>query len=158
MKTLIHSVLLLTLAFIGASAQQVSSHTPWTKEDSAAINALALYPDSVRMEIFTACEYPAIIVNVASLQKNSSSAFADLVGTYSKTKQEDVWNLSRYPNLISKLVEGGKKSKEDIEAILTPYPSEIHDIAFKYGRDEYDLLKKVNELQDQTNQQFSQII
>src|SRR5271168_2977686 len=154
MKTLIYSALLFLLPFTGAKAQ-VNSHTPWTKEDSAAINALALYPDSVRMEIFTACEYPAIIVNAASLQKNSSAAFADLVSGYSKTKQEDVWNMSRYPNLISRLVDGGKKSKEDIETILANYPADIHDIALKYGRDEYDLLNKVNDLQNNTNQQFN---
>jgi len=158
MKTLIYSILLVIISITGVNAQQVSTHTPWTKEDSAAINALALYPDSVRMEIFTACEYPAIIVNVASLQKNSSAAFADLVNSYSKTKQEDVWNMSRYPNLISKLVEGGKKSKDDIEAILVSYPAEIHDVALKYGRDEYDLLKKVDDLQINTNQQFNDVI
>ena len=118
MKTLLFSAILFIASFSEANAQQVSSHTPWTKEDSAAINALALYPDSVRMEIFTACEYPAIIVNVATLQKNSSAAFADLLSSYSRTKQEDVWNLSRYPNLITRLVEGGKKSKEDIETII----------------------------------------
>src|ERR1700733_8482593 len=132
MKTLIYSGILLALSFTGLKAQtseQVSSHTPWTKEDPAAINALALYPDSVRMEIFTACEYPAIIVNVASLQKNSSAAFADLVSSYDKTKQEDVWNMSRYPNLIYRLVDGGKKSKEDIETILNDYTAEIHDVA-----------------------------
>ena len=158
MRKTIYIVFLLCIGILRTNAQQVSSHVPWTKEDSAAINALALYPDSVRMEIFTACEYPAIIVNVASLQKNSSSAFTDLLSSYSKTKQEDVWNLSRYPNLISKLVQGGKKSKEDIETILTGYPGEIHDIALKYGRDEYDLLKSIDDLQTQTNQQFAQLI
>ena len=158
MKTLIYSALLLTLTITGVNAQQVTSHTPWTKEDSAAINALALYPDSVRREIFTACEYPIVIVDVAGLQKNSSAAFADLVGSYSKTKQEDVWNLSRYPNLISRLVAGGKKSKEDIETILNDYPAEVHDMALKYGRDEYELLKKVDDLQINTNEQFNDII
>jgi len=158
MKTVIFSISLLVLTIAGTNAQQVSSHVPWTKEDSAAINALALYPDSVRMEIFAACEYPAVIVNVASLQKNSSAAFADLVSSYDKTKQEDIWNLSRYPNLISRLVEGGKKSKEDIETILKDYPADIHDIALKYGRDEYDLLQKVDDLQNNTNQQFNNII
>lgn len=158
MKYIIVTLSLLISSITGAYAQQVSSHTPWTKEDSAAINALAMYPDSVRMEIFTACEYPAIIVNVASLQKNSSAAFADLISSYSKTKQEDMWNLSRYPNLISKLVEGGKKSKEDIETIASSYPSDIHDIAVKFGRDEYELLSKVNDLQNNTNLQFNTLI
>lgn len=158
MKTLIYTFLLLIFTITGVNAQQVTTHTPWTKEDLAAINALALYPDSTRMEIFTACEYPAIIVNVASLQKNSSAAFADLVSSYSQTKQEDVWNLSRYPGLITKIVDGGKKSKDELDAILLNYPGEIHDIAVKYGRDEYELLKKVDDLQLNTNQQFNDII
>lgn len=158
MKKVIYLATLIILTITGANAQEVTSHVPWTKEDSAAINALALYPDSVRMEIFTGCEYPAVIVNVASLQKNSSADFADLVGSYDKTKQEDVWNLTRYPNLISRLVDGGKKSKEDIETILKDYPADIHDVALKYGRDDYDLLKKVDDLQNQTNQQFNDII
>ncbi len=151
-------IFLLALSLVGVNGQSVSSHTPWTKEDSAAINALALYPDSVRREIFTACEYPAVIVNMASLQKNSSGAFADLVGGYSQSKQEDIWNMSRYPNLISRLVDGGKKSEEDIEAILNDYPAEIHEVGLKYGRDEYDLLKKVEDLQNQTNDQFNTLI
>lgn len=140
------------------SAQQATSQTPWTDEDSAVINTLALYPDSVRMEIFQACEYPAIIVTVASLQKNSSADFAKLVSGYSKTEQEDILNLSGYPNLISRLVDSGKKSKKDIKAILSSYPSEIHTVALKYGRDDYDLLKKVDELQMQTNQKFDDVI
>ncbi|HTB07276.1 MAG TPA: hypothetical protein VK806_10020 [Bacteroidia bacterium] len=158
MKKILFTLFLLCIGISYINAQQVTSHVPWTKEDSAAINALALYPDSVRREIFTACEYPAIIVNVASLQKNSSTAFTDLVTSYSKTKQEDVWNLSRYPDLISKLVQGGKKSKEEIETILTNYPAEIHDIALKFGRSEYDLLKSIDDLQTQTNQQFAQLV
>ncbi len=157
MKTFIYSILILILGCEGINAQ-VTTHTPWTKDDSAAINALALYPDSVRMEIFTACEYPAIIVNVASLQKSSSAAFADLVSGYSQSKQEDIWNLSRYPNLIAKLVDGGKKSKDDLDAILLNYPNEIHDVAVKYSRDEYELLKKVDDLQLNTNQQFNATI
>ncbi len=159
MKTLIYSsIFALSMVISSAYSQQVTSHVPWTREDSAAINALALYPDSVKLQIFQACEYPAIIVNVASLQKNSSTVFADMLGSYPKKKQEDIWNLSRYPNLISRLVQGGQKSKEDMETILSSYPSEIHDIAIKYGTDEYDLLLKVDALQIQTNQQFQQII
>lgn len=164
MKTLLSSIFLIILTIIGMNGQtnpenqKVSSHTPWTKEDSAAINSLALYPDSVRVEIFTACEYPAIIVNLAALQKNSSAAFADMVSGYDKTKQEDIWNLTRYPNLIARLVDGGKKSKESIDTILNDYPAEIHDIALKYGRSDYDLLSKVNDLQNNTNQQFNNIV
>lgn len=158
MKTIIYTAILLSMAITGANAQQVTAHAPWTKEDSAAINALALYPDSVRLQIFQACEYPAIVVNVATLQKNSSAAFVNLLSSYPKAEQEDIYNMTRYPNLISKIVNGGKKSKEDMDAILAGYPNEIHDVAFKYGQNNYDLLKSINDLQNETNQQFSLII
>jgi hypothetical protein len=158
MKKIINIAILLSIAVTGVKAQQVSSHVPWTKEDSAAINALALYPDSIRMQIFQACEYPVIIVNVASLQKNSSTAFASLVSSFPQNKQEDIWNLTRYPNLISQLVQGGQKSKADIETILAAYPAEIHDVALNYATNDYDLLKSVDDLQNQTNQQFQQLI
>jgi hypothetical protein len=158
MKKIINIAILLSIAITGVKAQDLNSHVPWTKEDSAAINALALYPDSIRLQIFQACEYPAIIVNVASLQKNSSSTFANLVSSFPQNKQEDIWNLTRYPNLISQLVQGGQKSKADIEAILAGYPSEIHDVALNYATDDYALLKSVDDLQNQTNQQFQQLI
>lgn len=158
MKTLISAIFVLLGLITGTNAQQVTSHVPWTKEDSAAINALALYPDSIKVEIFTACEYPAIIVNVASLQKNSSAAFADMLSSYPKSKQEDVYNLSRYPGLISRLVDGGKLPDDAIENVLSVYPAEIHDLGLNYGKNEYELLSKVNDLQNQTNQQFQQII
>ena len=41
---------------------------------------------------------------------------------------------------------------------MNDYPADIHDVALKYGRDDYDLLQKVNDLQNNTNQQFNDII
>src|ERR1035437_6127322 len=140
-------------------AQQTSSaRTHLSSEDSAAVNALVLYPDTTRMEIFEACEYPGAIVNIASLQKNSSSDFANLVSNYSKSEQEDLWDLGRYPDLVTKLVKGGEKSKDQIETILTAYPEDIHKTALKYGKSHYDVLQKMDELQSNTNTQFEQII
>ncbi len=154
------TIVVITFFTVTAYAQQqpVSTHVPWTKQDSAAINALVLYPDSIRMLIFEACEYPAVIVNIAQLQKNSSSDFQDLVSSYSKDEQEDIWNLSRYPGLISKLAEGGEKSPDQINTILNDYPQDIHEVALKYATHDYDLLKKIDDLQTQTNAQFEQLI
>lgn len=81
-----------------------------------------------------------------------------MMSSYPKNQQEDIWNLSRYPNLISRIVQGGQKSNADLETIFSSYPQEIHDVALKYGTNNYDLLLKVDALQTQTNQQFQQII
>jgi len=139
-------------------AQQPQTSNHITREDSAAFNALVMYPDTIRLDIFEVCEYPAAIVNIASLQKNSSSGFTDAISNYSKEEQEDFWNLSRYPGLISDLAQGGKKSKEDMDRILVNYPDEIHETALKYGRDHYETLKKIDDLKSQTNTQFAQIL
>jgi hypothetical protein len=153
-------VVIALISFMNNSIaqQQTTTTKHGTREDSAAFNALVLYPDSIRLDIFEVCEYPAAVVNIASLQKNTSSGFSDAISGYSKEEQEDFWNLSRYPGLISNLAQGGKKSKEDINKILVNYPEEIHETALKYGMNQYDILKKLDDMQSQTNTQFNQIL
>src|SRR5690348_7907892 len=114
MKTLFFAILVgLTAMSTNTSAQQQSNPTPkhLLREDSAAVNALVLYPDTIRLDIFQVCEFPAALVSVATLQKNTSSDFTNAVGSYSKDDQDDLWNLSRYPDLVTALAQGGEKSK-----------------------------------------------
>src|ERR1700690_200290 len=106
------SLLFVVVLMTAVAQQQSSPPKHLMREDSAAVNALVMYPDTIRLHIFEACEYPAAIVSIASLQKSTSSDFATFIAGYSKEEQEDFWNLCRYPNLVSKLVQGGKKSQE----------------------------------------------
>jgi hypothetical protein len=149
---------LLSLSNICFGQQSAMPHKPMTAEDSAAINSLAMYPDSIRRNILEACMYPAAIVNIATLQKNSSAQFSSIINGYNKDEQENLYNLARYPNLISALVQGGKKSTEQINAIIVDFPNEIHATALSYGKSNYETLKKIDELQQQTNAQFEQTI
>jgi len=158
MKTkIVIGLMLFTVTF--AFAQQPNlPHKPMTKEDSAAINALAMYPDTVRLNIFEACMYPAAIVNIGTLQKNTSSQFSNLVGSYNKDEQEDLYNLSRYPGLIANLVQGGRKSDDQLNGILMNYPNEIRATAISYAKGNFETLQRIDNLQAQTNAQFEQII
>src|SRR6185312_14682187 len=149
------SIFPLWALFSPVAAQR---HVPWTKEDSVAINALVLYPDTIRLEIFEACEYPAVIVTVADMQKSSSASFAGMLSGYSKKEQEDIWNLSRYPGLISKLAKSDTKSDAEINALLADYPADIHDNALKYARNNHAVLSKIDSLEANTNQEFEQTI
>jgi len=160
MKTKFAITMLLVILLQGAITknygQQQTQHA--TKEDSAAFKALVMYPDTIRLYIFQACEYPGAVVSIASLQTNSSTGFTDAISSFTKTEQEDFWNLGRYPGLISELAQGGMKSKEEIEKILVNYPAEIHETALKYGLGYYETLKKIDDLQTSTNTQFAQIL
>ena len=149
---------ILVLASFHGNAQEPLPSKHLMKEDSAAINALAMYPENIRIDIFEACEYPAAIVNISSLQKNTSADFADLISEYSKEEQEDLWNMSRYPNLISDLVSGGRKSREEINNILANYPQDIHETAMRNEREHYNILVKMNDIQLETNRQFANVI
>ncbi len=138
--------------------QQNSTQKHLMKEDSAAVNALVMYPDTIRIDIFEVCEYPSAIVSIASLQKNSSDEFVNLISSYSKNEQENFWNLSRYPGLISRLAQEGKRSIDDIITILRDYPDDIHVTALEYGTKYYDLIQKMDEIQTRTDSQFDQIL
>ena len=136
-----------------AGAQDATvTHKHLMKEDSAAVNALVMYPDTIRLDIFEACEYPSAIVSIASLQKNSSDEFANLVSSYTKKQQEDFWNLSRYAGLISRLAQEGNGSVENIITILKDYPAEIHQTAMDYGTKYLDALKKMDAIPLQSGQ------
>jgi len=148
----------LTTTMWTMSIAQTPTPKHLMREDSAAVNALVMYPDTIRLHIFQASEYPAAIVSIATLQKNSSDEFVKLIGNYSKDEQEDLWNLTRYPSLIARLAEGGRKSEDEINTILLDYPADAHDDALKYGRDYYDVIVKMDEMQTQTDAQFDQVI
>jgi hypothetical protein len=161
MKSLINMLCAIVIGVVNTAAfAQQQNPTPkhLTSEDSAAVSALVMYPDSIRLHIFEACEYPAAIVSIGSLQKNSSSDFASFISGYSKDEQEAFWNLGRYPGLISSLAQGGKKSVDQINAILVGYPTDIHETALKYGREYFGQIQKMEEMQSRTDAQFEQII
>jgi len=146
----------VSTAAVGLQQDQRPKHL--MREDSVAVNALVMYPDTIRLHIFQACEYPAAIVSIASLQKNSSADFDSLISGYSKDEQEDFWNLSRYPSLISALAQGGRKSADQINAMLAEYPADVHEIALKYGTEYYDQIQQMDAILSQTDAQFEQII
>ncbi len=70
-------------------------------DDSSAIYALVLYPENLRLSIFESCKYPEAIVRITGLQQKTSNAFVELIGNYSRQEQEDLWDLTRYPDPVS---------------------------------------------------------
>ena len=80
------------------------------------------------------------------LQKNSSQSFRDLVDKFSKEDQTNLWNMTRYPELISEIVTGEVKSKEELKLISKKYPQELESSIIKYGQKDYSTLSTINNL------------
>ncbi len=84
--------------------------------------------------------------------------FEELLAGSSRKDQEAIWEITRFPDLIDQLVDGGIKSKREITRILQGYPEEIHESALRYGRIEYDLLARIYELNRAVERQFESLI
>ena len=127
------------------------------QKDPAAAESLALYPEDIRNAIFEIAQYPETLSRLATAQKSTSGDFWNLIKDYPRAQQEKVYDLVRYPQLLAEMTDGGKKSKSAIADIAKKYPEEIRPIAEELNG-EYDLLVKISEVYQTSQQQFMTIL
>ena len=153
-------IIFISIQFIFLSlnltAQKSVNTTNFSKEDSAAINALALYPDSVRLNIFEASQYPELLVRLSMQQEKSAFAFRELLASKSREEQEELWNLSRYPELITALVKD--RSVSETDKVFEGYPEEVKGLAMKHIRNNPGSLKSIDSLNKVTGQNFETLL
>ena len=113
-------------------------------ENKQTVDAISMYPHDVRKDIFTAAEYPEVIVKLDAMQKRTQQEFTDLLAPFSKDEQEKIWNLTRYPGLIADIAAGHQKTEEEMNGILANFPDEIHKTAIEENSKNYDLLVKID--------------
>jgi len=124
------------------------------KENQEAVDAIAMYPTETRKVIFTATEYPEVIAKLNGMQKNSQDGFEKLISSLSKDEQENIWNLTRYDDLISDLAAKPEMSKDEINNILVNYPEEIRKPALEEGKNHHDLLVQINSMNNSYDSAF----
>jgi hypothetical protein len=124
----------------------------------AALEAIAPFPEPVREAICATALHPELVARVAQVQRQSSAAFARLLGPYTPAGQRAIWELVRYPRLVDELAGGGPKSEEQITEILRGYPRQVHAIALRYGLREPDLLAGIAALNRRTNRRFEELL
>lgn len=128
------------------------------KEDSATVAAIAVYPESVRKNILEACLYPEALIKIEILQENTSASFKSALQDYSKETQIKIWDIARYPGLLTAMTQGGKKSKEELKKIASSYPSEVSETIMESGRKDFELLVKVNQLNKKSEDAFEELM
>jgi hypothetical protein len=155
-NTLIILSLTLTLFVKGQNKQNLLKDL--NQDDSTALLTLVTFPDSIRTTILTACQKPDFLIKTESLQKNSSKSFRDLIDNYNKEEQKKIWDISRYPGLISKITTGGKKTKDELDKIASNYPKEIQPTILEYGTKHFETLAEINNFEVSSNAEFEKII
>ena len=125
-------------------------------EDQDAINALVLYPENTRMAILEATLYPEALIKLESIQTQTSTAFQELLGDYSKDIQQMIWDLTRYPDLIHRLAKTDGAAA--VNNVLKDYPDVIHQRAKEASRNYHHRLVKIDNLYQSADSAFKTLL
>lgn len=130
----------------------------WEESDKAAIEALVMYPQNTRADILEAAQYPELLIKIEGLQHETSQQFQDLIASLGQDQQEMIYDLSRYPALVSRLVMAKEAGARSIEDILKDYPDVIHTRAKQAYREYGNLLIAADQLHLSADHQFNVLI
>ena len=113
-------------------------------KDSFVVTTLFSYPDSIYSAVLVASTYPQGFEKLSEIQKNSSSSFQKVISTFNRTRQKQLWEITRYPELIPILIQNKDKSKIELNALLINYPDKIKNSAIYFVRNNYSTLVEID--------------
>lgn len=128
------------------------------EDDPETLNALIAAEPDVQAAALEAATRPDILSQLQKTQDRSRAEFEAIVKPYSQETQQILWDLSRYPRLISRLAKEGKGSEIAIREILRDYPEVIHPRAKEASQYYYNLLVKIDDLESRTNREFNTLL
>jgi len=124
------------------------------QEDDKLLDQFLGLPQETQEAMLKASTHPGILSQLENEQARTSAQFRNLISPYSRKVQEQVYDLTRYPNLLKKLVDDGQLSKGKIKKISKDYPKDIQKAAVEVGHEHYGLLKQIDGLYKTSNQSF----
>jgi len=115
-------------------------------DEASVMPVLFNYPDSIRTTILVASTYPQGFVRLNGIQKISSEAFKKLVSSYSREKQKQLWDLTRYNGLTKMLVDSKGKTPGELDELLKKYPAKIKKTAQSFVKKDYTTLVEIERI------------
>lgn len=141
-------LILLPSASQAVRAPDLPQNESFSPEQREALGTLALADAPVRDAILEASLHPQKIEQIAAIAERSSAGFRARLDQVPRSKQKDIWELVRHPELIDALVLGGRPSRGSIDEILEPYPESVREIARRAALQDFDLLSDIAHLRD----------
>jgi hypothetical protein len=124
------------------------------QDDKASIEALVLYPENIRNDILQASLYPELVVRIGEMQRLTSQQFSDLLSNYSREDQQSLWELARFPALVSHIADRGGLKEEDLKA----FPEDIHNVARWADNAQRPTVIRMNELYAASESAFAALL
>jgi len=155
---LLTSIILITL--LGFSVQSFAQSPDrntllqMIDEDRTTIDAIAGYNQDIQHHILQVAKTPEALNKIEELQKKSQLRFREIIDNYDRDAQSAFYEMARYPNLISDLVSNGLPSDSEVDRIVSNYPEDIHATAKSYARRYYDVLVRIDQLNNEIDGEF----
>jgi len=127
-------------------------------KDSSSIPFLCSYPDSFRIAAFTASTYPGGLIRLEEIQKAGSQAFYQAISKYNETRQKELWEIIRYPELPPLLIANKDKTNTELKILLKDYSEEITSDALYFTKKDLNILITIDNLNKQFERDFKETI
>ncbi|MBK9453050.1 MAG: hypothetical protein IPN95_27250 [Bacteroidetes bacterium] len=124
------------------------------QDDKASVEALVLYPENIRNDILQACLYPELVVRIGEMQRLTSQQFSDLLSTETREDQQSLWELARFPALVTHISERGGLKEEDLKT----FPEDIHNVARWANDAKRPTVIRMNELYAASESAFASLL
>jgi hypothetical protein len=124
------------------------------EEDRSTMDAIAGCDGNVQNNILLLSQTPEVLNIIQDLQKKSEKRFRDIIVPYDRDGQAALYNMARYPDLITELVRNGKPTNSEVNRIAAKYPADVQESAKKYARSTYDALRQIDQLNNEIDRDF----
>lgn len=160
MRTHLISLFILNGFFFFSMHAQVAGILGELKEEEqSTIKAIALYPEKERAAILVIAEHPEILVRMDHIRTGTEAKFKSLLNGLPEEDQKKIYNVSRYPELISSMTDRSeRRSNDEMHDLLVAYPDDIHSDAYFANRKYFDLLKDMHSLQQSAETALHEIL
>lgn len=126
--------------------------------DTSIMASLFSYPDSVYNSILVASTHPKGFQKLNEIQKISSDSFKKLISTYNRNTQKQLWEITRYPEIISILIENKDDSKKELEEKLQKYPAKIKSSAIYLGKNNYSTIVQIDQIHKDFDTKYKDLL
>jgi hypothetical protein len=154
-------IFLLLIIFL-LSAQPLAAKTADTSatqaKDPFAVEALNGFPLAIRQATLEVALHANLLQEVLKIQKADVEQFKSWIKPLPEKTQRQFYQVARFPKLINELVTIGSADPKRIDGLLKDYPAEIHSAAKDLARTQLPLLKKINDVNYSSNEQFEKLI
>lgn len=148
------SMILMMLLSFGLWSQSNEERLQQLQEDDAEnVQAIVAFDADLQQATLEAAAQPDVLKQIQKIQDRSRAEFEGIVKPYSQETQQILWDLTRYPSLISRLANENSES-----TVLRDYPTVIHARAKEANRYYHNLLEKIANLERQTNSEFESLL